>query len=97
MKIVLLDGNVISCADDLHRAFSEALGFPEYYGANLDALNDMLSERAGETGVIAVNTAGLKKAMGRKWKPFLRLMDDLSGNGTGFCFTADPFGTGKND
>ncbi|MDB6121068.1 MAG: barnase inhibitor [Pedosphaera sp.] len=28
----------------LHRAFAESLQFPEYYGHNLDALNDCLSD-----------------------------------------------------
>ena len=29
-------------------AFGEALGFPDYYGANLDALNDCLQDLASE-------------------------------------------------
>ena len=30
--------------DEAHKIIKEALNFPDYYGANLDALNDSLAE-----------------------------------------------------
>ena len=41
--ILNIDGNGIKNRDDLHRAFSEALIFPDYYGNNLDALKRLKS------------------------------------------------------
>lgn len=92
MKIVLLDGEKIHSVDDLHNAFAEALALPEWYGRNLDALHDVLTDAAEEIGVIAVNTDGLEKHLGRRWKPFLRLMEETGREQTAVRFCFDPFG-----
>ena len=41
--------------EDLHRALAECLDFPEWYGNNLDALYDELTEISQETLVILCN------------------------------------------
>ena len=93
MKAVFLDGNRIENMAGIHAAFSEALDFPEYYGANLDALHDMLTEMtADDIIVIAVNTEKLASNVGkRRWKSFLRLMGDMEGSGAAFRFFPEPF------
>ena len=93
MKYVFLDGERLLSHADLHRAFSEALDFPPYYGNNLDALRDCLTERTEPVAVIAVNTGLLKEHMGRRWKPFLRLMDDLAREQPPLRFLSEPFET----
>ena len=40
--VVSLDTSTWAAEADLHRDIAEALGFPDYYGRNLDALNDCL-------------------------------------------------------
>ena len=92
MKYVFLDGEKILSNADLHRAFAVALDFPEYYGKNLDALHDCLSEMPDPVCVIAVNVDLLKEHMGRRWKSFLRLMNDLTKDEPGFRFLPEPFG-----
>ena len=92
MKAVFLDGNRIENMAGIHAAFSEALSFPEYYGANLDALNDMLTETSDEIVVIAVNTELLASNVGkRRWKSFVRLMENLEENRHAFRFFLEPF------
>lgn len=44
-----LDGRALSEKEAAHRYLKEQLGFPDYYGMNLDALYDLLTERTGET------------------------------------------------
>jgi Barstar (barnase inhibitor) len=39
-----LDAQGWECDDDLHRDIAAALGFPAYYGHNLDALNDCMND-----------------------------------------------------
>ena len=90
MKYVFLDGETIDSPAALHGAFAEALGVPAYTGKNLDALHDAITDLAEPVGVIAVNCDRLKTALGRRWKPFLRLMEDLGGE-TGLRFLTDPF------
>ena len=90
MKYVFLDGEKIASAADLHRAFAGALDFPDYYGKNLDALHDCLTDVTEPVTVIAVHTAQLKEHMGRRWNAFLRLMDDLRDDLPGFRFSMEP-------
>ena len=92
MKIVLLDGNKIKNAADMHRAFAEALDFPEWYGNNLDALSDMLTESTEPTGVILVNTDELADALGWRWEMLLRLLVEVRRARRNFFVTLDPFG-----
>ncbi len=44
MKQITLDGNVLADAEKLHDYLKEMLEFPEYYGKNLDALYDCLTD-----------------------------------------------------
>lgn len=44
MKQITLDGNILSDAAKVHDYLKEMLEFPEYYGNNLDALHDCLTD-----------------------------------------------------
>lgn len=44
MKQITLDGNLLSDAAQMHDYLKECLEFPEYYGKNLDALHDCLTD-----------------------------------------------------
>ena len=44
MKQITLDGNILSDAALVHDYLREQLQFPEYYGKNLDALHDCLTD-----------------------------------------------------
>ena len=40
----VLDVSACETAEDLHRALAEGLHFPAWYGGNLDALHDCLTD-----------------------------------------------------
>ena len=44
MKQVTLDGNILADAAQVHDYLKERLEFPEYYGSNMDALYDCLTD-----------------------------------------------------
>lgn len=44
MKQITLDGNRLGNADQVHDYLKEVFEFPEYYGKNLDALHDCLTD-----------------------------------------------------
>lgn len=44
MKQITLDGNLLADAAKVHEYLKEMLEFPEYYGSNLDALYDCLTD-----------------------------------------------------
>ena len=43
MKIIILDGMFMLTVEEAHAYMARELGFPDYYGGNLDALWDELS------------------------------------------------------
>ena len=43
MATVRIDGGGITDRESFHRAFKEALGFPDFYGMNMDAWIDCMS------------------------------------------------------
>lgn len=45
MHTYFIDGSSLSGARDVHLCLKTLLSLPDYYGCNLDALNDCLSER----------------------------------------------------
>ena len=44
MEEIIIDCSAIRTKEDLHRLFREALCFPDWYGNNLDALYDCMTE-----------------------------------------------------
>ena len=50
-KIVSIDCNKITNEESLHSVFSEAFGFPDYYGNNMDAWIDCMSSLDEESGM----------------------------------------------
>lgn len=42
---------------DIHERIREGLPVPEYYGSNLDALHDVLSDCANDTEIIFLNSS----------------------------------------
>lgn len=57
MKIIPLDASSFTDKKHSHEYLAGTLHFPAYYGRNLDALADMLSELPRDVGVIFHATA----------------------------------------
>ena len=55
--MIVLDGRRMEDRAGLHAELKQKLSLPEYYGNNLDALNDCLSERR-ERELIVIQHAG---------------------------------------
>lgn len=51
MKICVLDGKKIKNKEMLHDALATSLHFPDWYGRNLDALYDCLTDLQEETEI----------------------------------------------
>lgn len=58
-QVTVLDASSWSAQADLHHAIAAALHFPDYYGRNLDALNDCLRDVVAQTYGWAPDTTGL--------------------------------------
>lgn len=58
MEKIILDGAKMTEKTAAHEHIAEMMGFPAWYGNNLDALWDMLSER-DEADIELVNAAAM--------------------------------------
>lgn len=63
-KLIILDFSTINSKDDLHDYLQNTLHLPKYYGRNLDALNDCLSEIKSNMNLILKNKEHLKTCLG---------------------------------
>ena len=60
MEEKIIDCTQIHTKEDLHRIFRETLFFPEWYGNNLDALHDCLTEISGKVRLLDWETAEVR-------------------------------------
>lgn len=77
MKIVI-DGRTIDSRESLHSYIAETLEFPEWYGNNLDALYDCLSDINEETEIELINRDEFDSTFGKYARAFERVMRDVS-------------------
>ena len=64
MKDITIDCRGFVPRSDLHRAFADALSFPDHYGSNLDALHDCLTDIAEPTRIRLLNWAAAEESLG---------------------------------
>ena len=75
---VTLDARQLDERGQAHRYLQEKLELPEYYGRNLDALYDCLTER-GELEVTFTRTAGTRGYFPRVYRVFERAAAENTG------------------
>lgn len=71
MKSVTIDCAGLS-REELHRALAERLDFPDWYGNNLDALHDQLTEIGEDVHIALVHFNDMKSCR----RGFLRVFTD---------------------
>lgn len=64
MKDITIDCRGFVPRSDLHKAFADALAFPDHYGNNLDALHDCLTDISEDTRIRLVNWADAEANLG---------------------------------
>lgn len=78
MREVMLDGAAAESREALHEAFAAALAFPEYYGHNLDALYDCLTEGSTPTRLVFKNMGALRKTLGHYANLLALVLEDAA-------------------
>ena len=71
-----VDGAALDARADVLRAIGSALGFPDHYGANLDALNDCLRDLAGPTVLLWDAWSGFARAEPRWFGLVVEVLGD---------------------
>ena len=72
MKAAVIDFGKFENAKEVHAYLKEVLSFPDYYGANLDALHDCLTDISEDTEILTASS-------GQDYESgFLRVLRDAS-------------------
>jgi len=64
--------------EDAHAHLSRRLRLPDYYGNNLDALNDCLGEIAEPTRILLRNAACLRESLGGYGERLIAVLIDAA-------------------
>ena len=75
---VIVDGALILNREMLHDTLSTALRLPAWYGRNLDALYDCLTDVQEETVVVLRDRAALEEHLVGYGRRFMRLLEEVS-------------------
>lgn len=76
MKQVTLDCRGFVPRSELHRAFADALSFPDHYGNNLDALHDCLTSLTEEVHLTLANWDDAENALGKYGAALKRVLTE---------------------
>ena len=86
MKKVILDCSLVETSAGLHLQLSELLNLPEYYGNNLDALADCLSEVHPPVCLTLENAQALEDHLGDYAQRFLRVLEQAARENPRFAY-----------
>lgn len=76
MKYMIIDGNMIQSKDHLHDILARELELPDYYGCNLDALHDCLTDLRADTVISVVNCSQMSAELQQYTERLLRVLGD---------------------
>lgn len=80
MNQVIIDGNIVKTKKEFHEQMALQLHFPDYYGKNLDAMYDCLTEQK-EGKIIFRNMAKLSDSLGDYLDSVMEVILALCKNG----------------
>ncbi len=82
--LVVLDGRKMTDKMTLHNYLREQCGFPEYYGNNLDALYDVLTDREEPLEIRLEHAEELKEILCGYGEAFIETLEDAAASGRNF-------------
>lgn len=86
MEKIVLDGKCMTDKAQVHAYIADKLSFPSYYGANLDALWDCLSELSSGSRIMLINRDTMLMALGDYGKRLLNTFVQSALETQLFCF-----------
>ena len=90
-----IDGRAVTGRENLHENLAGALGLPEWYGKNLDALYDCLTEPGEEIWLTLREWEALEKTLDGYAGAFLRVLEEAERTGNRFHFVLAGDGKGE--
>lgn len=74
MAEIVLDGLELQSLEEVHDRFARALDLPEWYGRNLDALFDCLTDLGEPVTVRLLHQEALEDRLGPRGRALVRLL-----------------------
>ena len=84
---VVLDLSAVESAEELHREIARCLAFPAWYGGNLDALHDCLTDLSDPVHLTVLHAQALEDALGAYCRSFQRVLSDSAQENEHFTLT----------
>ena len=78
MKFAIIDGNSVISMEDIHASLARQLEFPEWYGGNLDALHDCLTDFHEDVDLSIVHPEALFERQGSAYVRLTRVLSDAA-------------------
>ena len=75
-KYYFISGTWIETMKEFHEAVKMVLHLPDYYGANMDALYDVLTERTTETIIVIEGWKIMEERLGSQAAVLKQLFED---------------------
>lgn len=75
---IILDGKAMTDRSAAHSHLAEKLALPAYYGRNLDALYDLLTELEKDTQIILLDPAAVIDNLGKYGEALLSVMQEAA-------------------
>lgn len=89
MKKIVLDLSGAMTREDIHSRFAQRLSFPEWYGKNLDALYDCLTDIREDT-CIGIYGMPSGEEMTAYWRRVFRTCEEAEEENPHLCFFYPP-------
>ena len=86
MKTILLDGRYMNTKAATHTYLAERLHAPEYYGRNLDALHDILTDPCEPTLVVLYRKEHMLQSLGDYGEVLLEVFRDSAAENPSLTF-----------
>ena len=90
-----IDGSAVTGRENLHELLAEQLALPEWYGKNLDALFDCLTEPGEEIFLVVHGWEALEETLGGYARTVLRLLEEAARTGNRFHYVLAGGGEGE--
>lgn len=75
--MVIIEGKHITDKERLWKELHQKMELPEYFGNNLDALADVLSEKKEKIEVKILDVQEIEENLGGYGKSFLRILEEF--------------------
>ena len=86
MTYIILDGASMESREALHDQLQNRLPLPAWYGRNLDALYDCLTDCPEPLTILLRNEPAARISLGTYGEKLFRVLEDAAGENPRLCF-----------